>query len=111
VLNRPFWRFPARVGDKNQPSKRINPQSPGNETGGLRQGYTVRSATGYRYTTYVPYNTTTFAGNWLAALGDEELYDYNRDKWETTSFAAVANYSKVKAELRAVLLKQYVIVP
>ena len=74
---------------------------------GLRQGYTVRSATGYRYTTYVPYSTTTFVGNWTAALGDEELYDYNRDKWETTSFAAVANYSKIKAELRAVLLRQY----
>ena len=46
----------------------------GNETG-LRQGYTVRSATGYRYTQYVPYDTTTFTGNWSEALVDDiELY-------------------------------------
>ena len=34
----------------------------GANTTGLREGYTVRSAAGYRYTTYVPYNTTTFVG-------------------------------------------------
>jgi hypothetical protein len=45
--------------------------------------------------------------SWSVALGDEELYDYKRDRWETTNFAAAANYSKIKAELRAVLLKQY----
>ena len=78
----------------------------GNETG-LREGYTVRSSAGYRYTTYVPYSVDTFSGDWGAALGDEELYDYNIDRWETTSFADHANYTEVKAELRAVLLKQY----
>lgn len=78
----------------------------GNETG-LREGYTVRSSAGYRYTTYVPYSVDNFSGDWHAALGDEELYDYNIDKWETTSFAGYANYTEVKAELRAVLLKQY----
>ena len=72
----------------------------GNETG-LRQGYTVRSAAGYRYTQYVPYDTATFTGNWSEALDDDsELYDYNNDKWETTNFAAVANYSHVVAELK-----------
>ena len=71
------------------------------------QGYTVRSSAGYRYTTYVPYSLETFVGDWTAPLGDEELYDYNIDKWETTSFADHGNYTEIKAELRAVLLKQY----
>jgi hypothetical protein len=34
-------------------------------------------------------------------------YDYNSDKWETTNFAAVANYSHVLAELKVVLRKQF----
>ena len=59
----------------------------GKETG-LREGYTVRSAKGYRYTRYVPYDVTTFTGNWSVTSGDEELYDYNTDPWETTNFAA-----------------------
>ena len=78
----------------------------GNETG-LREGYTIRSASGYRYTTYVPYDVDTFAGDWNAPLGDEELYDYNIDKWETTSFADHTNYTQLKGELRAALIKQY----
>ena len=48
---------------------------------GLREGYTVRSASGYRYTTYVPYSLATFSGNWSGPVGDEELYDYNTDRW------------------------------
>lgn len=78
----------------------------GNETR-YRQGYTVRSTTGYRYTTYVPYNLTSFRGDWSAPLGDEELYDYTRDKWETTNWASEGNYSAVLAELRQVLRQQY----
>ena len=78
----------------------------GNETQ-YRQGYTVRSTTGYRYTTYVPYNLTSFRGDWSAPLGDEELYDYTRDKWETTNWARAGNYSAVLAELRQVLRQQY----
>ena len=72
---------------------------------------------------------TTFKGDWsLSVSDDEELYvimavncllllelasvfgrryDYARDPWETTNFAAVANYSHVVAELRAVLRQQY----
>jgi iduronate 2-sulfatase len=66
----------------------------GNETSMLREGYTVRSASGYRYTTYVPYNVTSFAGDWDAMVGDEELYDYNRDRYSTrleTEFCARLN--------------------
>lgn len=73
----------------------------------LRQGYTVRSASGYRYTTYVPYSTATFKGEWSATGGDEELYDYNADPWETTNFAANASYSATLATLKAVLRAQY----
>jgi arylsulfatase A-like enzyme len=79
----------------------------GNETG-LREGYTVRSAAGFRYTRYVPYNTSSFSGDWAAAGDDEELYDYNIDPWETTNFASNGSYATVVAELRAVLRKQYV---
>ena len=80
----------------------------GNETG-LREGYTVRSSKGFRYTQYVPYNKSTYCGDWDAALhDDEELYDYNTDPWETTNFASNASYSAVVAELRAVLRAQYV---
>lgn len=78
----------------------------GNETG-LREGYTIRSTSGYRYTTYVPYDISTFTGDWAAPLGDEELYDYNIDRWETTSYAEHADYANIKSELRAALLKQY----
>ena len=79
----------------------------------LREGYTVRSAAGYRYTQYVPYDCVgSFRGNWSVGHewlhADEELYDdYRRDPWETTNFAAVANYSHVVTELRAVLRQQY----
>ena len=73
----------------------------------LREGYTVRSAAGYRYTTYVPYNLTTFSGDWTGPVGDEELYDYNTDRWETTNFAYNGSYAGIVAELRQVLLKQY----
>jgi hypothetical protein len=38
---------------------------------------------------------------------DEELYDYNTDKWETTSFAANVAYAPVLTKLRAVLRAQY----
>ena len=55
----------------------------------------------------MPYDVDTYTGDWSAKLGDEELYDYNIDKWETTSFADYSNYTEIKAELRAVLLKQY----
>ena len=48
----------------------------------FHMGYTVRSGDGYRLTEYVPYNTSTFRGDW-SREGDVELYDYNRDPWET----------------------------
>ena len=67
----------------------------------------MRSTSGYRYTTYVPYNATSFRGDWSAPQGDEELYDYIRDKWETTNWASASNYSAVRDELRQVLRKQY----
>ena len=75
----------------------------------FRQGYTVRSADGYRYTEYVDYNLTTFRGEWhsAAAYDDTELYDYNTDRWETTNFAAEPSHAAVAARLRAALLKQY----
>ena len=50
---------------------------------------------------------TRFAGNWSAGPGDEELYDYNNDKWETTNFASNTSYGSVLAELRTVLRNQY----
>ena len=75
----------------------------------FRQGYTVRSVDGYRYTEYVYYNLTTFRGEWhsAGAYDDIELYDYNLDKWETTNFAADASHAAVAARLRAALLAQY----
>ena len=82
----------------------------GAETTGLREGYTVRSAAGFRYTRYVPYNTSSFSGDWAAGAGDddEELYDYNIDPWETTNFVENVTYAAVVAELRMVLQEQYV---
>jgi arylsulfatase A-like enzyme len=84
----------------------------GNQTM-LRQGYTVRSAKGYRYTYYVPYNITSYTGDWTsggdnAAANDDELYDYTNDPYETTNFAKNASYAAVVAELKKVLLEQYV---
>lgn len=100
----------ARALQSTAPKKYAFSQWPypkwGNETR-LREGYTIRSASGYRYTTYVPYDVNTFTGDWNAPLGDEELYDYNIDKWETTSFASHANYTQLKSELRAALIEQY----
>ena len=61
----------------------------------LREGYSVRSSKGFRYTTYVPYSFSvggTCKGDWLAPRGDEELYDYNVDPWETVNHATNASY-------------------
>jgi arylsulfatase A-like enzyme len=82
-----------------------------NATAGLREGYSVRSAKGYRYTTYVSYNATECSGDWTAPRGDEELYDYNVDPWETVNRAGNATYVAVLAELRAVLRRQYTAAP
>ena len=55
----------------------------------------------------MPYDVSTFTGNWSNGDGDEELYDYNTDRWETTSFARNASYASVLAELRGALRSQY----
>lgn len=78
----------------------------GNETA-LRMGYTVRSADGYRLTEYVTYNLRVFRGEWKQGVGDLELYDYNRDPWETQNHAGNSTYGPVVARLRAVLRQQY----
>ena len=85
---------------------------PPNQTGGLsnvfRMGYSVRSAAGYRWTEYVPYNKYTYSGTWTATpAGDTELYDYNTDPNETTNQAGNPSYAKVVAELMAALRAQY----
>ena len=46
-------------------------------------------------------------GDWLAPRGDEELYDYNVDQWETVNRVANASYAAVLMELRAALRRQY----
>ena len=82
--------------------------SPGGP-GYMRMGYTVRSDDGYRLTQYVPYNETTYSGNWSDVTHDDdiELYDYNNDPDETTNQAANATYADVVQKLGAVLKKQY----
>lgn len=76
----------------------------------LQMGYTVRSADGYRYTEYVPYNPYTHLGDWTDAKGmlDPELYDYNHDNWETTNVAANPLYARQVQALKSVLRNQYV---
>lgn len=72
----------------------------------FRMGYTVRSSRGYRLTEYVPYNQTSFQGDW-SKIGDIELYDYNVDPWETTNYATNSTYTVIITELRAALRAQY----
>ena len=73
-----------------------------------RMGYTVRSADGYRLTRYVPYDGTTYRGNWSDAVQDDmELYDYNKDPDETTNQAANPAYADIVRKLGAVLKTQY----
>jgi hypothetical protein len=74
----------------------------------FRQGYTVRTSDGFRYTEYVEYDTKRFVGNWTDTAIDPELYDYNIDKWETTNFATNTTYAAKLAELKARLRTQYV---
>jgi len=83
------------------------PYQPWGPVTSLREGYSVRSASGFRYTIYVPYNFTTCAGNWSGPPGDEELYDYNTDPWESVNQAHNESYTIVLAELRNVIRRQY----
>ena len=73
----------------------------------FRMGYTVRTADGYRYTEYVPYNRLTFRGHWSEDSSDPELYDYINDYWETTNWAQNSSYAGIVAKLKDVLRKQY----
>ena len=88
------WQYPAK-------------DSPGEE--GMRMAYTVRSQDGYRLTQYVPYDSTTFRGNWTDVGGsdDLELYDYNTDPDETTNYAASASHADVVKKLMGVLKSQF----
>jgi len=71
-------------------------------------GYTVRAASGYRYTEYVTYNRTSYRGDWAAApYGDTELYDYHTDPHETTNKVADPSLAPIVAELRGALLRLY----
>ena len=87
------------------------PYQPWGNATELREGYSVRSALGYRYTVYVPYNFSDCAGNWWGPRGDEELYDYNIDPWESVNRAHNASYASVLAELRDVIRRQYTLPP
>merc|ERR1719215_653872 len=73
----------------------------------FRMGYTVRSDDGFRFTEYVPYDRETFRGQWATESNDPELYDYTRDRWETTNVALDASYANVVERLKAVLRQQY----
>ena len=80
----------------------------------FRMSYTIRSATGYRFTQYVPYDpVVAHKGNWSACdtsyFGpcERELYDYNEDKWETKNWIGEPKLAGVVAELSAALRRQY----
>merc|ERR1712146_455470 len=73
----------------------------------FRMGYTVRSSDGFRWTEYVPYNTSTYRGVWSSGSTGAELYDYNLDPYETINQANNLSYSKVIARLKTVLRQQY----
>ena len=73
----------------------------------FRQGYTVRSSDGYRYTEYVDYDPVKFQGHWTDTPIDAELYDLNADQWETTNAAAEPGQAGKVRELMAALRAQY----
>merc|ERR1711907_563485 len=76
----------------------------------FRMGYTVRSASGYRYTEYVPYDRRTFRGDWRDSAfqhTDPELYDYNNDPHETINQAQNSSYADIVTELQLALRKQF----
>ena len=73
----------------------------------FRQGYTVRSSDGYRYTEYVDYDPVQFQGHWTDTPIDAELYDLNADQWETTNAAAEPGLAGKVRELMAALRAQY----
>lgn len=76
----------------------------------FRMGYTVRTADGYRYTQYVPYDTETYKGNWSAPLSehsDPELYDYNTDPDERVNQALNSSYASIVKRLQNILSQKY----
>jgi hypothetical protein len=72
-----------------------------------RQGYSVRSNDGFRYTEYVAYDPTLFKGSWTSTPIDAELYDLNTDAGESINAAADPKYATKVHELMAVLRSQY----
>ena len=92
-----------------------------------RMGYTVRAATGFRLTEYVPYSVRNYTGVWspfaapsstapdvnptpttvLTPANDLELYDYNVDRYETANQAYNATYRQTVLLLKQVLRGQF----
>lgn len=81
-----------------------------------RMGYTVRAATGFRLTEYVPYSVRNYTGVWSSFAApsstspyanDLELYDYNVDRYETTNQAYNATYRQTVLLLKQVLRDQF----
>jgi iduronate 2-sulfatase/deleted-in-malignant-brain-tumors protein 1 len=96
------WVYPTtKVPPEMQPYTNVT--MPTN----FRQGYTVRTQDGFRYTEYVDYDKRECVGHWTDTAIDPELYDYNVDQWETTNFAGNATYSAKVTELMAVLRSQF----
>lgn len=74
-------------------------------------GYSMRTDD-WRYTVWVPWNTTTFAPMWDQPFGGEELYDHrdprcnekaNFDLCENRNMAKDASLAEIKDELFAKL--------
>lgn len=74
-------------------------------------GYSLRTDE-WRYTVWVPWNTTTYSAMWDQPFGGEELYDHrdprcnekgNFDLCETHNLASDASLAEVKDELYAKL--------
>lgn len=85
---------------------------PASKVGPYRMGYTVRTASGFRFTEYVPYDDTPGRniGNWTEDAShphDVELYDYNVDPWETANVAAHPAHADLVQQLKRVLRHQF----
>lgn len=96
------------------------PQPPGNPSSGVpfyRMAYSVRAATGFRLTEYVPYTLHNFSGVWSNTSVDKEkkgqedndleLYDYNSDPYETTNLARNETYTQTVLLLKQALRRQF----
>eukprot|EP00756_Hemistasia_phaeocysticola_P005507 Hpha_TRINITY_DN13361_c0_g1::TRINITY_DN13361_c0_g1_i1::g.95667::m.95667 len=77
-------------------------------------GYSIRTAE-WRFTAWVPFNTTTYVADWSGAAPIAvELYDHRTDggfdfdnNGENTNLAGNPVYADVEAELLKALHKQY----